>query len=131
MITEIKLCKSFGNGFRVKNARAIKEDELNKLSYSLSHYILRAKDNDFETVKELTYLQVIQLATPEIEILICDDEEFELIKEIKSEPTPDTVSKIMETLEELVENKDSETYKTSDDLFKDIGIKKESKTKSK
>ena len=85
MITEIKLCKSFGNGFRVKNARAIKEDEMNKLSYSLSHYILRAKDNDFETVKELTYLQVIQLATPEIEILICDDEEFELIKEIKSE----------------------------------------------
>ena len=32
----------------------------------------------------------------------------------------------METLEELVENKDSETYKTSDDLFKDIGIKKKS-----
>lgn len=42
--------------------------------------------------------------------------------EIKLEPTPDTVSKIMEILEELVENKDSETYKTSDDLFKDIGI---------
>lgn len=85
MITEIKLCKSFGNGFRVKNARVIKEDEINKLSYSLNNYILRTKDNDFETVKELTYLQVIQLATPEIEILICDDEEFELTKEIKSE----------------------------------------------
>lgn len=42
--------------------------------------------------------------------------------EIKLEPSPDTVSKIMEALEELIKDKDSKVYKNSNDLFKDLGI---------
>ncbi|MBT9718238.1 type II toxin-antitoxin system RelB/DinJ family antitoxin [Enterococcus durans] len=42
--------------------------------------------------------------------------------EIKLEPNSDTVSKIMEKLEELIEDKDPEFYKNSNDLFKDLGI---------
>lgn len=42
--------------------------------------------------------------------------------EIKLDPNPETVSKVMKLLEELIEKENPEVYKNSEELFKNLGI---------